>query len=43
MCEYELLECMFELFGRVSMIVAQENNGERWFSRPIEHVSPRQD
>ena len=28
MCEYELLECLFEPFGCVGVIVARENNGE---------------
>jgi len=36
MCEYELLEYMFELFRRVCVTVARENNGEHWFSRPRE-------
>jgi len=30
-------------FERVWVTVARENSGERWFSRPSEHDSPRRD
>jgi len=34
---------IFEPFGDLLNVCARENNGEHWFSRPSEHVSPRRD
>ncbi|QCD92900.1 hypothetical protein DEO72_LG5g969 [Vigna unguiculata] len=35
------MKCLIEMFGSCLWVVARENSGEHWFSRPSEHVSPK--
>jgi len=37
------MKCLIALFGLDCWAVTRVNNGEYWFSRPSEHVSPRRD